>query len=93
VEDLGVGVKLKIKLSLCLTKHHVMKRIVEWKYNSTHTFTSALDGYEWSALRPGRFTHRESPWYPLDRTLGGLQSRSGRGGEEKNSQLPPGIEP
>jgi hypothetical protein len=25
--------------------------------------------------------------------LGGLQSRSGRGGEEKNSQPPPGIEP
>jgi hypothetical protein len=24
-----------------------------------------------------------SPWYPLDRRLGGSQSRSGRGGEEK----------
>jgi hypothetical protein len=35
----------------------------------------------------------KSPWYPLDRRLGGTQSRSGRGGEEKNSQLPPGIEP
>jgi hypothetical protein len=34
----------------------------------------------------------KSPWYPLDRRLGGPQSRSGRGGEEKNSQLPPGIE-
>jgi hypothetical protein len=32
-------------------------------------------------------------WYPLDRRLGGPQSRSGRGGEEKNSQPPPGIEP
>jgi hypothetical protein len=31
--------------------------------------------------------------YPLDRRLGGPQSRSGRGGEEKNSQPPPGIEP
>jgi len=29
----------------------------------------------------------------LDRRLGGPQSRSGRGGEEKNSQHPPGIEP
>jgi hypothetical protein len=27
-----------------------------------------------------------SPWYPLDRRLGGPQSQSGRGGEEKNSQ-------
>jgi hypothetical protein len=33
------------------------------------------------------------PWYPLDRKLGGPQSRSGRGGEEKYSQPPPGIEP
>jgi hypothetical protein len=29
----------------------------------------------------------------LDRRLGGLQSRSGRGGEEENSQFSPGIEP
>jgi hypothetical protein len=35
----------------------------------------------------------KSPWYPLDRKLGGPQSRSGRGGEEKNSQPPPGIVP
>jgi hypothetical protein len=33
------------------------------------------------------------PWYPLDRRLGGLQSRSGRGGEQKNSQPPPELEP
>jgi hypothetical protein len=35
----------------------------------------------------------KSPWCPLDRKLGAPQSRSGHGGEEKNSQLPPGIEP
>jgi hypothetical protein len=35
----------------------------------------------------------KSPWYPLDRRLCGPQSRSGRGGEEKNSQPLPGIEP
>jgi hypothetical protein len=29
----------------------------------------------------------------LDRRLGGLQSRSGRGGEEKNSQPLPKLEP
>jgi hypothetical protein len=34
----------------------------------------------------------KSPWYPWDRRLGGPQRRSGRGGEEKNSQPPPGIE-
>jgi hypothetical protein len=35
----------------------------------------------------------KNPWYPLDRRLGGPQSRSGRGGEEKNSQPLPELEP
>jgi hypothetical protein len=35
----------------------------------------------------------KSPWYSSDRRLGGPQSRSGRGGEEKNSQPLPGLEP
>jgi hypothetical protein len=30
--------------------------------------------------------------YPLVRSMGGPQSRSGRGGEEKNSQPVPGLE-
>jgi hypothetical protein len=51
--------------------------------------TSALEGGEWSASRLGPLY----PRYPLDRRLGGPQSRSGHGGEEKNSQPPPGIEP
>jgi hypothetical protein len=34
-----------------------------------------------------------SPWYLLDRSLGGPQNRSVRGGEEKNSQPLPGLEP
>jgi hypothetical protein len=38
------------------------------------------------------YSHGKSPWYPLDRRLGGPQSRSGRGGEEKNSQPLPGLE-
>jgi hypothetical protein len=36
---------------------------------------------------------RKSPWYPLDRRLGGPQSPSGRGGEEKNSHSLSGLEP
>jgi len=44
--------------------------------------------YATAALPQGK-----GSWYPLDRRLGGLQSHSGGGGEEKNSQLPPGIEP
>jgi hypothetical protein len=46
-----------------------------------------------------RFTHLplypqgKNPRYPLDRRLGGPQSWSGRGGEEKNSQPQSGLEP
>jgi hypothetical protein len=43
----------------------------------------------WSSSRSGR----SIPWYPLDSRLGGSQSRSGRGGKEKNSQSLPGLEP
>jgi hypothetical protein len=35
----------------------------------------------------------KNPWYPLDRRLGRPQSRSERGGEEKNSQPLPGFKP
>jgi hypothetical protein len=31
----------------------------EWRYSSTHAFTSALDGGEWSASSPRRFTPRK----------------------------------
>jgi len=39
------------------------------------------------------YPRRRTPYYPLDRRLGGPQNRSGRGGEEKNSLSLPGIEP
>jgi hypothetical protein len=59
-----------------------------------HAFlTSALDVGEWSDTPPGRFTQRKSPWHPLDRRLGGPQNWTGGGGEEKNSQPLPGLEP
>jgi hypothetical protein len=36
-----------------------MKAYWEWRYSSTRSLTSAPDGSEWSASRPGRFTPRE----------------------------------
>jgi hypothetical protein len=36
-----------------------MKAYWEWRHSSIHSFTSALDGGEWSASRPGRFIPRE----------------------------------
>jgi hypothetical protein len=38
------------------------------------------------------YPQEKSPWYPLDRRLGGPQNRSERGGEEKNSQPLPRLE-
>jgi hypothetical protein len=47
-------------------------------------FTSALAGGKCSASRSGLFTPRgKGTRYPLDRRLGGPQSRSGRYGEMK----------
>jgi hypothetical protein len=75
--------KGKVNLSLC---HEGV--LGELRYSSTYSLTSAL-----SASHPGRITPQgKSSRYPLDRRLGGPQSRSGRGGEEKNSQPPLGIE-
>jgi hypothetical protein len=31
----------------------------EWRNSSTHSLTSALDGGEWSASRPDRFTPKD----------------------------------
>jgi hypothetical protein len=56
-------------------------------------FISSLDGGEWSASCPGRFILRNrAPDNPLNRRLGGPQSRSEHDGEEKNSQPLPGLE-
>jgi len=54
----------------------------------------ALVEGEWSASLPQPlYPQRKSPWYPLDRRLGGIQIRSGHDGEENNSQPLPGLEP
>jgi hypothetical protein len=72
-----------IKLSLCLIKHHAMKMYEEMKVYLFAFLTSALDGGVWKASHPSHFTPGgKSPWYPLDRRLGGLQNWSGHGGKE-----------
>jgi hypothetical protein len=37
-----------------------MKALGEWRYSSSHSLTSALDGGKWSTSHPGHFTPRES---------------------------------
>jgi hypothetical protein len=52
------------------------RRIGEWRYSSTQSLTSAFDGGEWSASRPGRFTLRERA--PGTNWIGGwVDSRAG----------------
>jgi hypothetical protein len=51
---------LRVKLSLCFNWAPCHEGVLgEWRYSSTHSSTSALDGGEWLASRLGRFTPRE----------------------------------
>jgi hypothetical protein len=62
--------KINIKLSLCFNRAPRPEGVLgEWRYSSTHSLTSALDGGEWSASRPGRLTPRERA--PVTHWIGG----------------------
>jgi hypothetical protein len=64
------------------------------EYSSCSFTTSALDGGEWLASRPGRaLPQGMDRRYPLERKLVGPQSRSGHRGQRKNPLPLPGIEP
>ena len=49
----------------------------------TPFITSAVDGDERSTSCPGQFSPRKENLYPLNRGMGGPQSRCGRFGEEE----------
>jgi hypothetical protein len=73
-------------------EHHAMKAY----WGSGGITPRILDlGTRWRSVVS--FTHRplypqgKNAWYPLDRRLGGPQSRSGRCGEEKIPQPLPGL--
>ena len=53
------------------------------------SMTTALEGGEWSAARPGRTLLPGKARYPLYRRLGGPQGRSGRA----ENLAPPGFDP
>jgi hypothetical protein len=79
---------------LFLTEHHVMKAY----WDSRYVVPCILDlGTRWRSVvcfTPRRlYPQGKTPWYPLDKRVGGLQSRSRQAGEEKNSQFLPGLEP
>jgi hypothetical protein len=80
--------KKKVKLSLCLTKHHAMKTY--WGSGSIAPCIPDL-GTKWRGVVSFTpqllYPQGKNPWYPSDRRLGG------HGGEETNSQPPLGIKP
>jgi len=78
---------------LFLTEHHATK--AHWGSRDTTPLILNL-GTRWrrvvSFTPRTLYSQEKSPWYQLDRRPGEHQSRSGRGGEEKNSQPLPGLE-
>jgi hypothetical protein len=86
---------VKLKLSLCFNWAPLHGGVLGSGDIRLHSFFDLGIRWRWVVSFTPRllYPHGKSPWYPLDRRLGGSQSRSGRGGEEKNSQPPPGIEP
>jgi hypothetical protein len=65
----------------------------EWKYSSTF-FDLDIRWRGVGSFTTGKlYPRRKSPQYPLDRRLGGPQSRPGRCGVEKNLLPLPGIKP
>jgi hypothetical protein len=87
-------VRVKVKLSLCLTKHHAMKTY----WVSRGIAARILDlstRWRWVVSFTPRplYPQGKSPWYPLVMQLSGPQSRSGHRGEEKNSQPLSGLKP
>jgi hypothetical protein len=55
----------------------------EWRYSASHSLTLALPRWRVGTFMPWPlYPQVKSPWYPLDRRLGGPQSWSGHGGDD-----------
>jgi hypothetical protein len=93
--SIPIKVKVKVKLPLCfLTEHHAMKAY--WGSGGIAPRILNL-GTRWRWVvsftpRP-LYPQGKNASYSSDGRLDGPQSRSGRGGEEKNSQPLPRLEP
>jgi len=52
--------KVDVKLSLCFTKHHTMKKYGGMEVQLCAFLTFAMNGGEWTASCPSHFTPQES---------------------------------
>jgi hypothetical protein len=75
----------KVKLSLCLTNYTLLHKRVWGSGCIGPRFLDLGTSWRWvvSFTLRSLYHRGKSPRYPLDRMLGGSQSRSGRRGEEK----------
>jgi len=74
----GVTLCMFIGKNVKLSHNTLMESQGERMYSPYSFTTSAIDGGEWSESRPGRaLPPGKDPRCPLDRRLGGPQSRSG----------------
>jgi hypothetical protein len=60
---------VKVKLSLCLVKHHVKNMYSEVEVQ-LHVLASALDGGEWWISLPGRFIPSQKPPVTIGQKVG-----------------------
>jgi hypothetical protein len=65
-------------MNTCKTKNVNFDPQGEYRYSSTLSLTSAIDGDGWLTPRPGPFATGKKTRYPLYQRLGGPQGRSGR---------------
>jgi hypothetical protein len=86
---------IKVKLSLCfLTEHHALKAYWGSGGITPHILNLGTK-WRWVVNFTPRLLYPQGkrPWYPLDRSPGGPQNHSQRGGEAKNFHCLPGFEP
>jgi hypothetical protein len=86
------GATLPLNMFLYLTKHHTVKTYLGTGGIAPRILDLGTRRCVVSFTSRPLYRRGKSPHYPLNRRLGGPQSRSGRGGEEKNYQPPPEIE-
>jgi hypothetical protein len=58
-------VKVKVKVSMYLPKHHAMNTYVGMEVQFHAFLTSALNGVELSVSQPGSFTSEKKAPYPI----------------------------
>jgi hypothetical protein len=86
-------ISVKVTLSLCFNWTPCHEDVLE----NGGIAPRLLDlGTRWrwvvSFTPPPHYPQEKSPWYPLERRVRGPHSLSGRGGEEKNTQLLPRLD-